>query len=159
MRSEAPTLSLTVLVATCQEPKGCTYFACTSPDFHQKKTSIILDCNSTIHNSHTQAKFINSCVFRRKDVHLKAVIHSSLFFHWKLRLTNYQPQHSTHKGIPNIGEWQPWAFLSYSKLCCQNSARWKPAPDSIWHPPASAPGTHQYTSAQGGLHELTASKG
>lgn len=98
MRSEAPTLSLTVRVATRQEPKGCTYFACTSPDLYQKKTSIMLDCNSTIHNSHTQAKFINSHVFRRKDVRLKAIIHSLPFFFFsQLKLsqtTNLRAAHT-----------------------------------------------------------------
>lgn len=94
MRSEAPTLSLTVLVAASQEPKGCTYFACTSPDFYQKKTSTALGCNSAIHSSHTQAKFINSHAFRRKDVRRKAIIHS-----WLLELkptrTRKLPQSST----------------------------------------------------------------
>lgn len=72
-------ISLTVPVDPSQEPKGCTYFACTSPDSYQKKTSIILDHTCAIHNSHTRAEFIRSCVFRRSNVHLKATIHSLLF--------------------------------------------------------------------------------
>jgi len=89
--SEAPTLPLTVLVATRQEPKGGTYFVCTSPDLYQKKTSITLDRNSTIHNSHTQAKFINSRACRRKDVRLEAVIHCLLFLFLFFPLKLTQP--------------------------------------------------------------------
>lgn len=107
MRSEAPTLSLTVLAAARQEPKGCTYFACSSPDWYQKKTSRIRDCKSTIHNHHTQARSINSRAFRRKDVHVQAVIHSL-----PSSLTEAHTHHPTRaaRHTPTVLRWHPWAF-------------------------------------------------
>lgn len=109
MRSEAPTLSLTVLAAARQQPKGCTYFACSSPDWYQKKTSRIRDRKSTIHNRHAQARSINSRAFRRKDVHVQAAIHS-LPSPWSEARTHHRHgQHGTHRGIPTLLR-HPWAF-------------------------------------------------